>query len=111
MKSSLESISKRTIIRVFHTNSTETKYVDLSLTKSFFENQNQQSNIKSNFDTNPTHKSNRANSRYASIQPKQEQIEQFEFDIIVMNQHSSMIIVSRSLHRSKIIKIQTRIMI
>ena len=45
---------------------------------------------------NPTHKNNRAKSRYATIQSKQERIEQFEFDIVVMNRHNSMISTNKS---------------
>jgi len=40
------------------------------LNKIVFENQNQQSNIKSIFDINQTHTNNHVNSRYATIKPK-----------------------------------------
>ena len=45
---------------------------------------------------NPTHKNDRANSKYATIQSKQERIKQFEFDIVIVNQNSSMIRAQRS---------------
>ena len=51
---------------------------------------------------NPTHKkNNRANSKYVAIQSKQEWIEQFEFDIVIMNQHSSMISAKISFAQAK----------
>ena len=53
------------------------------------------------FGMNPTHKNNCVNSRSEAIQSKQERIEQFEFNIVVVNQNSSMISAKISFAQAK----------